>query len=439
MAPRKQHAYPTYSKNPMIYNGTPIGSPDVSAVRGGAPGGIPPYSGIGPDLNDPNTYPASWDPHVAQMWANGVVPYQKPDLIPTPGMRIGPLRLSGSGLDAASLAVLSALQNGPRPQGFGQSFAAGLAGGLAQGRFNQAQGRAAANQSAMEGAAQDEKDRRAAAREHATGLARFRWDMMRDAAKAKEAAPVETQDEKLKRLYAEHKAMAEGTRAGNPAVAGAGTDAAYFWGTVAGRGGVAPYGVVRNFKGDDVKAFTAGAQDASGGAAGMVGNAANVSGLKGALGQLQKTKAGFDAMDVLLDKSTNLLKTQIEKVPDTGTQFGNDFARYWNAKMGGTGATNFYAVLQPVQSEATRVITSGTLNGQPISDAARGELQALAGKNFTKKQLIDALDLLSQERGFRKEGFVQSINSLKQQLGLPADSTAAPGTKTLAESWKEKH
>jgi len=383
------------------------------------------YPGDGPDPTDPNTYPPQWDPAVAQQFATQLIPYHQPNLIPSPGMRIGPLRLSGSGLDAASLAVLSALQNGPRPQGFGQSFAAGLAGGLAQGRYNQAQGRAAANQTAMEGAAQDEKDRRAAAREHATGLARFRWDMMRDAAKAKEAAPVETQDEKLKRLYAEHKAMAEGTKAGNPAAEGAGAQNAYFWGTVAGRGGTVPYGVLRNLKGEDLATFTSGARDASGGAAGMVGNAANVSGLKGALGQLQKTKAGFDAMDVLLDKSTGLLKQQIDKVPDTGTQFGNDFARYWNAKMGGTGATNFYAVLQPVQNEAARIITSGTLNGQVISDAARGELQAVAGRNFTKKQLVDALDLLSQERGFRKEGFVSSINSLKTQLGLPADSTEA--------------
>jgi len=182
MALKKQHAYPTYSKNPMIYSGAPISSPDVSGVPGGVPAGIPPYSGIGPDLNDPNSYPQSWDPQVAQMFANGLIPQHNPNLIPSPGMRIGPLRLSGSGLDAASLAVLSALQNSPRPQGFGQSFAAGLAGGLAQGRFNQAQGRAAANQSAMDAAAQDEKDRKAAAREYAMGLAQHRWAMQKNPA-----------------------------------------------------------------------------------------------------------------------------------------------------------------------------------------------------------------------------------------------------------------
>jgi len=138
---------------------------------------VPFYPGDGPDLTDPNTYPSQWDPAVAQQFATQLIPYHNPNLIPSPGMRIGPLRLSGSGLDAASLAVLSALQNGPRPQGFGQSFAAGLAGGLAQGRFNQAQGRAAANQSAMDAAAQDEKDRRAAAREFAMGLAKHRWSL----------------------------------------------------------------------------------------------------------------------------------------------------------------------------------------------------------------------------------------------------------------------
>jgi len=103
-----------------------------------------------------------------------------PSPIPPPGLRIGPLRLSGNGLDSASLAVLQALQ-GARPQGFGQNFATGLVGGYAGARYNRALERGQANEGAQKAHADETKER---ARAAASYLATHRQEMARAAREA---------------------------------------------------------------------------------------------------------------------------------------------------------------------------------------------------------------------------------------------------------------
>jgi hypothetical protein len=379
----------------------------------------------------------------------------------------GPFGLNGNMLDQASLGALQGFQNmtvGPRNAG--QSIVGGFLQGLVSGRASQAISRSNANAEALKQAHADAIEKRRLA---ASLLAQGRQDMpVTDPAMATllgiqpggrvpnsvftaALSHLNPTDPMVDVTTPEYDAFFKSVNykrppktkmmkqsvvdaLGRPSTAagtaapgsGVGTNRAYFWGTVQGKGGTVPYGLLRSFKGQDLADFTQGAQDASGGAGGMVGNAANVGALRGALSNITRTKAGFDALDILLDKSTNLLKSTLDKVPDTGTQFGNSFARYWNAQMGRTGTTNFNAVLGPVQTEASRVLTSGTLNGQAITDTARHDLQSLAGGNFTKQQMVNALDLLAQERGFRKQGFEQSIAGLKSQLGLPPDSTATP-------------
>jgi hypothetical protein len=84
---------------------------------------------------------------------------------PTPSPR-GPFGIPGGPLDNASMAVLEYLKNAPQPQGFGQNFAAGLAGGFAGTRARGATQRQEADKNARE---ETEKVN------HGRELARMRW------------------------------------------------------------------------------------------------------------------------------------------------------------------------------------------------------------------------------------------------------------------------
>lgn len=104
---------------------------------------------------------------------------QQPNLIPTPGLNIGPVHLSGGGLDNAALSTLGMLQGfQQQPHGFAQALALGLAQGLAGSRARMAESRGAANQAAVQDAIAERKARASAA---ASFLAQHRLALMREA------------------------------------------------------------------------------------------------------------------------------------------------------------------------------------------------------------------------------------------------------------------
>ena len=108
----------------------------------------------------------------------------QPQLIPSPGLRLGPVHLSGQGLDSAAISVLGMLQGMQQPRGFGANFATGLAAGLAGGRARMAQVRGAANEQAVQSAAEQNRLRQQEASAFASKLAQWRHSPERAAASA---------------------------------------------------------------------------------------------------------------------------------------------------------------------------------------------------------------------------------------------------------------
>jgi hypothetical protein len=118
------------------------------------------------------------DPLWARRYAERMNPVRPAQVEESPA---GPFGLDGGGLDSASLSVLQALQNSPRPRGFGQNLAAGLAGGLAGGRNRKATARTAANEAETTRAAGEQKAQNQTATDFGRSLAQHRWKMREEA------------------------------------------------------------------------------------------------------------------------------------------------------------------------------------------------------------------------------------------------------------------
>lgn len=123
-----------------------------------------------------------YDPLWARQMAEQDIPRVPAQYQQTPNFNLGPLHLNGSGVDAASLAVLRAMQNMPQPKGALGGLASGLVSGYAGARASQAQSRQVANEKEDKRVLGDDIERRKQAAAYGRSLAQHRWQMQRDAA-----------------------------------------------------------------------------------------------------------------------------------------------------------------------------------------------------------------------------------------------------------------
>jgi len=135
-----------------------------------------------------------YDPLWARQMAEQDIPRVPAQYQQAPNVNVGPLHLNGSGVDAASLAVLRAMQGMPQPTSGLGGLASGLVSGYAGARAGQAQSRQAANAAEDKRVLGDDIERRKQAAAYGRSLAQHRWDMQRDAAKAALEKPASEKD-----------------------------------------------------------------------------------------------------------------------------------------------------------------------------------------------------------------------------------------------------
>jgi hypothetical protein len=128
-----------------------------------------------PDITGPE-----YDPLWAQQAAEQAIPVNPAQYQQAQNVNLGPLRLNGSGVDAASLAVLRAMQNMPQPRGALGGLASGFVSGYAGARASKAQARQEANAAEDKRVAGDNIERRKLAAGYARDLANHRWKMRQD-------------------------------------------------------------------------------------------------------------------------------------------------------------------------------------------------------------------------------------------------------------------
>jgi len=373
----------------------------------------------------------------------------------SPDVRLGRLNLSGGRLDAASMAVLQALQNQPRPQGFGANFVTGLAGGLAGGRVQ--------GMSARQQQYEAERDKAKAYNEAAE---RFRGQ----AALAAERSRGGTKDapKKMSEAYLDTKLMTPDELAAfrkrfphiyippDGIVYRGATDekpkesdtvsmsprAAKFWSqrSLSMGGDGIPPGMGRN-----PRLLTAFLENTAAEAdkIGMTGFDAAKAKARyragaNAMSDLTRTMERAKPFAALLHKNIAVLRGTMGKVKDTGIQWANKPLRAVMGQMGSVEQAQFRTALVPVAKESARLLESTTLAGV-LSVEAQQELRAVLSGSYTIPQLEGVLEIIEQETNNRLEAYEEAAASQGETVGkVDKGGGVVEQAKTAAQKAREE-
>ena len=159
----------------------------------------------------------------------------------------------------------------------------------------------------------------------------------------------------------------------------------------------------------------------------IVANTAQRAADQGNLTNLTKQMGTMEAAERTLSGTTSVLRNTIKKVPDTGSPFLNSFVRPGMEKLfGSKDVSNFNTALGTVQKEFARILYSGTAGNQQLTDSQAADLRASLGPNFTKAQLLGALNIYDMDKGFRLKAQRAEIADTHRRLQLNGRRGAPP-------------
>lgn len=149
----------------------------------------------------------------------------------------------------------------------------------------------------------------------------------------------------------------------------------------------------------------------------VAGSAASYQSDKASLSKIQQNIDAVEAFSRTALKNADLALQAIEKVPDTGSPIANQFARaVANKALGSTDVQNFETAMAVAQPEFARVLSSGNVGGQMLTDAARRDMQAVISGNFTRKQLRGAIDMLKRDTENRRSEYQAQADAIKGRI-----------------------
>lgn len=445
-------------------------------------------------LKAPAIYPASAPPMPsAQMQDVGglgsdpdtqaildaIYPQSQPVMQQAPGANIGPLHLSGSGLDAASMAILQQMQNAPQPRNFGQGLLSGFAGGWAGARGSQAVARQNANAEALKQTHQDTIDRRKLA---AQMMAEGRKDMtindqgMADLlgkpigtkvpasvftaalgiANRPDKAPstdpmVDINNPAMQAFFGRmHYSPAPGitqmrqselTALGKPTAVDKqepmGAAQQEFAGQQLAAGADLPFGIWRGMSPEDKAGVMKAWARLSGSGYKAAEAKAVYAGTKGSIGALTKVANNARAWSSLVDKNIGVIEPILQKIKDTGTEWGNAPARSLVKGLGDVPVAQFNFALETLKPEVSRLLNSPGLTGVLTVDAKR-DMNAVLNNSYTVPQLEGVFKIIKLDKQNRLDTYDEALKaaagSIGEQDGIPVSApTGTLPPKTLAE------
>lgn len=152
--------------------------------------------------------------------------------------------------------------------------------------------------------------------------------------------------------------------------------------------------------------------------------------------QLTKNLGAVKAFTSAAEKNADLLDKMLDKVPDTGSSFGNWLARGAATEFGSETMANYSVYRKSLQDEYARIISNPNLTGV-LSDTARKEMETILDPNSPVKATRAALKALKAEAQNRENGLSSEIEATKQRIkGGPAET---PKVKMSAEDLIKKY
>lgn len=154
-----------------------------------------------------------------------------------------------------------------------------------------------------------------------------------------------------------------------------------------------------------------------------------IAGAEGAnLTNLQRGYGVVEQQAQTLRGNIATLNKYLEKVPDTGTLKGNEVLRPILKAFGSSAVSGYEGALEPVTTEAGRIYSAGLSGGGVLSVEQKRDLKAVADKNFTKKQMRTALEVIDQDLENRRKGLQSEIDASQKRLraiGQPSPATGS--------------
>lgn len=138
---------------------------------------------------------------------------------------------------------------------------------------------------------------------------------------------------------------------------------------------------------------------------------------KASLRQLQGSYQGVSAFEKTALANADVLLATVDKVPQTGNRVLNKATRALYSTFGDPNVTAFNAALKIVGPEFSRILQSGgQLSGMMLTDSARKDIEQVLSGDFTKAQLVSAVNILRQDAKNRRTAFPKQIQSLQNNI-----------------------
>lgn len=143
------------------------------------------------------------------------------------------------------------------------------------------------------------------------------------------------------------------------------------------------------------------------------------------LTQQQKSLSSLTAYNNTLTQAIGKMRKLVNGLPDTGSPVINQIMRpaLFGAE-GNRGVQQARQQLEYVRKESQRLLTSGTsVNNNPLTESDKKSLQSVMGDNFTKQNLLDAMDLAELDGSFRIASQTAAVRAIQDQLKSPGGTT----------------
>lgn len=127
-----------------------------------------------------------------------------------------------------------------------------------------------------------------------------------------------------------------------------------------------------------------------------------------------------------LANSKVLLATMRGKFPDFKAPIWNKPLREIARQIGNENMAMFKAAKETVAPEFARILQSGSVGNQQLSDTAREEIRAVLDDSYSLRQMAGAIGVLALDTKNRRQSYANQIQSVHDQILQMAEGVGAP-------------
>lgn len=115
--------------------------------------------------------------------------------------------------------------------------------------------------------------------------------------------------------------------------------------------------------------------------------------------------------------NADILKNLADKIPDTGTQFGNFLMRTAQSQFGDPDVPAYQNALKTVRNEFQRILESAGAGGaSQLHVEGMKDMKAVLSGNFTKQQLMSALNVLYLDAENKQRAYEEQTRNLMDDI-----------------------